>query len=203
VPALSRITAYIETVRINKVGAMDALSAATDLSNSRSSEYENGEVMMFLSDLSSPGLLIIKGPSGTGKTSAIKKWILEAKANSYAYFDQGGFSPNSNLEELLELLGATDVVNFNQVSFLKDRVNTKLVDLSGGQARFVQLYVLLSKQVDRVVLDEPSVGLDASLRTKLETLILDKSKSSLVVVISHDAEFISSLCKSGGRLFEV
>ena len=203
VPALSRITAYIETIRINRVGAVDALTYLDRLRNSKQSKFENDDVMRFLNGITETGVFIIKGPSGIGKTSAIKKWILETENKSLAYFDQVGFSTNSNLEDLTELLGITQSVDFKNVDFIKGRNKTKLAELSGGQARYIQLYALLSKKVNYFVLDEPSVGLDSVLRSKLEALILDKSKSAIVLVISHDAEFISALQNAGGCLFEV
>lgn len=203
VPALSRISAYVETVRINLVGANDALTLTKDLRRSDVSVYENDSVMEFLKSITSAGLFIIKGPSGTGKTSAIKKWILSSENSRLAYFDQGGFSQNTDLQDLLDLIGAVDCADFCDIDFIRDRAHVKLSSLSGGQARYVQLFALLAKEVDCVVLDEPSVGLDAGLRANLEALIVDKSRSVPTVVISHDNEFISSLRGSGGQLFEV
>lgn len=203
VPALSRITAYIETIRINRVGAVDALTYLERLRNSQESKFENDDVMSFLNGISESGIFIIKGPSGIGKTSAIKKWISKTRGESVAYFDQVGFSSSSKLEDLTELLGITKNIDYKKIDFIKGRNQVKLSELSGGQARFIQLFALFSKEVNCFVLDEPSVGLDAGLRSNLEKLIIEKSMTSIVVVITHDTELVTSLCNSGGRLFEV
>ena len=203
VPALSRFAAYVETARINKVGAMDALSAESDLRGSETLERQNPKIDKFLVDISSPGLVIIKGPSGTGKTTAVKKWVSAGPEKTYAYFDQGGFAPDSRVDDVASLLDVSGAVDYNEIQFLKGRSDIRLGDLSGGQARFVQLFSLLAKEVDCFVLDEPSVGLDNDLRKSLESMLLQKSQAALVVVISHDDDFISMLTGFGGKLFEV
>lgn len=204
VPALSRMSSYLETIRINRVGAQDALDLVMYLEKSSVSSFECKNVVQFLEGINTCGIYVVKGPSGVGKTTAIKKWISNLDSQEISYFDQGGFSSSTELGDLFGLLNIKSDDALNDIGFLNGRSEVYLSKLSGGQARYIQLAMLLTKNVQFVVLDEPSVGLDAELKLNLEFLIKQKSKTSKVVVITHDNDFINGLlAESKGELCEI
>lgn len=67
--------------------------------------------------------------------------------------------------------------------------------LSGGEARLVSIASLLVVDPDWLILDEPTLGLDANHRRCIETLIRQRSRRSRgVLLITHDLELVLSLC---------
>jgi len=193
IPATSRLAAYVETMRINKVGAFDALRLEKELKSSQVADFESVTVTRFLSKITHPGVFIIKGPSGTGKTTAIKKWISERQRNFHvAYFDQSGFSESVSFHELAKLLSSKAVVStFTDKFSLKTQ--SRLEELSGGQSAFLQLSLLLDKEAEIYAFEEPSVGLDKALQLSLAESSVKKSKLTPVVIITHDSNFIETL----------
>ncbi len=69
-------------------------------------------------------------------------------------------------------------------------------EVSGGELQRITLMILLSRQGDLVVLDEPTVNLDRNLRKRfidfLNTEILS-AKDKTVLMASHDLDFIRAL----------
>ena len=69
-------------------------------------------------------------------------------------------------------------------------------EVSGGELQRITLMVLLSRQGDLVLLDEPTVNLDRNLRRRfidfLNTEILP-SRDKTVLMASHDLDFIQAL----------
>ena len=69
-------------------------------------------------------------------------------------------------------------------------------EVSGGELQRVTLMILLSRQGDLVLLDEPTVNLDRNLRRRfidfLNTELLP-SRDNTVLMASHDLDFIQAL----------
>jgi peptide/nickel transport system ATP-binding protein len=69
-------------------------------------------------------------------------------------------------------------------------------EVSGGELQRITLMILLSRQGDLVLLDEPTVNLDRNLRRRfidfLNTEILP-SREKTVLMASHDLDFIQAL----------
>jgi energy-coupling factor transport system ATP-binding protein len=66
--------------------------------------------------------------------------------------------------------------------------------LSGGQQRMVALASVLVMNPEVLILDEPTVGLDAQARRRISEIITSlKSDGRTVTIISHDIDFIAPL----------
>lgn len=76
-------------------------------------------------------------------------------------------------------------------------------ELSGGQMRRVALAGLLASHPRVLILDEPMAGLDQASRDLLITVLEERRRSGLsVLVISHDLEGMDSLCQTHRHLSE-
>ena len=76
-------------------------------------------------------------------------------------------------------------------------------DLSGGQMRRVALAGLLASDPRVLILDEPMAGLDAASRELLISVLDERRRAGLsVLVISHDLEGMDDLCDTHRHLCE-
>lgn len=75
-------------------------------------------------------------------------------------------------------------------------------ELSGGQQQRVMIAMALSARPRLVVLDEPTTGLDALVRTEVMELIrrLQAEQGFATLLISHDLAFVAAHCARVGML---
>ena len=60
--------------------------------------------------------------------------------------------------------------------------------LSGGQQRRLALAVQLLRRPEVLLLDEPTAGLDWSVRSEVLELLQDLSKDRLLIVVTHEPD---------------
>ena len=60
--------------------------------------------------------------------------------------------------------------------------------LSGGQQRRLALAVQLLRGAEVLLLDEPTAGLDWSVRSDVLTLLAELSKQRVVIVVTHEPQ---------------
>ena len=65
--------------------------------------------------------------------------------------------------------------------------------LSGGQQRRLAIAVQLLKKPNILLLDEPTAGLDWSVRNEILELLKSLSKEQLIIVVTHEANLFKSL----------
>ncbi len=121
-------------------------------------------------------------------------------------FDEVAFSPKQwewDGDRVRE--ATTDILT--QIGFPIDIANQRSpYHLSGGQQRMVALASVLVMQPEVLILDEPTVGLDAPARQRINEVIQAMiSKNRTIIIISHDMDFVASLVKrvvvlKGGRV---
>lgn len=99
--------------------------------------------------------------------------------------------------EVLSILGFKDAL-----------MNKKVKELSGGEKKRVSIAVGMIHDPDVLLLDEPTTGLDISLRIQILNYLknLNKKLGMSVVIVSHDLE-IAQYCNrivllDGGRVIE-
>jgi ABC-type multidrug transport system fused ATPase/permease subunit len=78
---------------------------------------------------------------------------------------------------------------------------------SGGQKRLIALARCLLRRPEVLLLDEPTVGLDADQRAQMARVIREYARARTCVVISHDMDFIAGVADriivlDGGRAVE-
>jgi len=76
---------------------------------------------------------------------------------------------------------------FSLFPVLKTMLSRMGGDLSGGQQRRLALAVQLIRQPNVLLLDEPTAGLDWSMRRQLVNLLAKLKKDWTLLVVTHDA----------------
>lgn len=70
----------------------------------------------------------------------------------------------------------------------------RAMDLSGGQRKLVDIAMVLAKDFDVILLDEPTAGVAPELRELFKKLLLKlKEKGKTVFLIEHDMNFVMGL----------
>lgn len=76
-------------------------------------------------------------------------------------------------------------------------------DLSGGEQQKAAIAKILLLEPKILLLDEPTKGIDAYARKKLEELLKDlKKKGTAIVLVTHDIEFAASCSDRCGMVFD-
>jgi energy-coupling factor transport system ATP-binding protein len=165
---------------------------------------------------------LICGPSGSGKTTLLEimaglakpttgtvQWreqILEPEslrqlAGLVFQFPERHFCGQTILEELRlghpeiereQIMQALKSVGLDQLS-----METAPHSLSGGQQRRLALAVQLIRKPYLLLLDEPTAGLDWSMRQQVANLLGQLKKNWSLLVVSHDADelqFLADRC---------
>ena len=157
----------------------------------------------------------IVGPNGAGKTTLIKLmtkrmepdsgFVRVAKNMSEAYFDQTRMTLD-NTQSLWKTLcpeGDHIYVRGAQrhvVSYLKDflfrpdQANCPVSALSGGEKNRLMLAVVLAKESNFLVLDEPTNDLDMDTLDLLQEVLDDYEGT--VLIVSHDRSFLDKVATS-------
>lgn len=163
----------------------------------------------------------IIGPNGAGKTTTLE--ILEGISDpSEGAVEVLGLVPNKQLRELNKRIGvqfqATSIQkkmkvkealdlfssfydNATQKDYLiellglREKLNVKFDDLSGGWKQRVTLALATLHEPEILFLDEPSMGLDPSARREMWSLIrLLRDRGSTIVITTHYMEEAEQLC---------
>ena len=110
------------------------------------------------------------------------------------YLPQGRLLPESiSLHRAFELYGVnywSFVNRFPQYSRFYD---SHIWELSGGEARLVELYLILLSEAPFYILDEPFSQIDPVSIESVQELIRERSKDHGIIVTDHNYEAISSV----------
>ncbi len=161
------------------------------------------------------------GPSGAGKSTTIKTMLGMEKVDSGETLVLGTQMPNRQIlsqigymaqsDALYETLSAKENLQFfgkmkgvsgteleHEIAYTADVVeltadlNKRVANYSGGMKRRLSLAIALLGQPELLVLDEPTVGIDPSLRRKIWhelKLIRDQGRSVLITThVMDEAE---------------
>jgi energy-coupling factor transport system ATP-binding protein len=162
-------------------------------------------------ELAPQELGLIVGPSGSGKTTLLEilAGLAEKTGGKVLWRDQelnyldlqdlGGlvfqfperhFCGKTILEELRfghpELNRERITEALTEVGLENLPLDTSPQDLSGGQQRRLALAVQLVRQPNLLLLDEPTAGLDWSMRNQLAKLLAKLKEHWTLLIVTHD-----------------
>ncbi|WP_320664298.1 ABC transporter ATP-binding protein [Prochlorococcus sp. MIT 1223] len=165
-----------------------------------------------------PGIpTVIKGNSGSGKTTLIEiisghstpnsgiiKWD-EEPINSRQrkwmcgivfQFPERHFLGLTISQELrlgqLRLGNEEQIKVLNRVGLNGINLRKSPEELSGGQQRRLAIAVQLLKKPRILLLDEPTAGLDWSVRSEIMELLMNLAKDQLLIVVTHEIELFKA-----------
>jgi Cu-processing system ATP-binding protein len=165
------------------------------------------------------GIFAILGPNGSGKTTLIKcllgmvipnkgdikfedksvlgKWNYR---NNLNYLPQiANFPHNLTVDELIKMVKNLRPKESNekeliQMFGLKDFLNKKLRNLSGGTKQKVNIVLTFMFDSDVFILDEPTTGLDPISLIHLKGLIQkEKEKGKTILITTHIMSFVNEV----------
>jgi len=159
-------------------------------------------------------VIAIVGPNGTGKSTLLKTLLGRIKPTegkikqgdfSIGYFDQHRellddsknlietFCPNGG--DRVQVRGSNMHVYGYLKNFLFPRefLDKKIGVLSGGEKNRVALALLFTKNVDCLILDEPTNDLDIPTINILEEQL--QNFPGAVILVSHDRYFVDKIAK--------
>lgn len=150
--------------------------------------------------------VVIKGANGIGKSTLLKTLLGILKPISgkcemdynihYGYFEQEEvYSSKTAHQEVwdmypamtnAEVRGALAACGLN-----KDKIESMMVVLSGGEAAKVRLCKIMLKECNTLVFDEPTNHLDVYAKESLKEAL--KSFKGTIVLVSHEPEFYNDI----------
>ena len=148
-------------------------------------------------------ITFICSASGAGKTTLLRiiagleshdKGSVSGAEKVSVTFQEDRLFPwltaQQNIEIVSDKIKAETLLSDMQLASEADKYPS---ELSGGMCRRVSLARSLAAQGDVIILDEPLKGLDAELKEKMYSLILQYAKSKIVIITTHDMVDVARL----------
>ena len=156
----------------------------------------------------------VVGKNGSGKTSFLRLIMNELRPNAgkimvgetvvFGYYSQDGLSDQNNGKRVIDIVkDHAEMIRMadgnyisasaflNHFGFVYEHQSTYFENLSGGQRRKLHLLMVLLKNPNFLILDEPTNDFDIETLTILEDFLLQYT--GCLLVVSHDRWFMDKL----------
>lgn len=145
--------------------------------------------------------ICLLGNNGSGKSSLVKYMLTQS--NNYGTNIKIGYIPqeisfedeNKTVYEEAKDFFIGDETHLrsalSKFYFFKDNILKRLKNLSGGEKVRLKLFCLIQKDINFLILDEPTNHIDIETKEILESAL--KEYKATLLFISHDRYFINSL----------
>ncbi len=161
-------------------------------------------------------LYIIQGTNGSGKTTLLKVILglydgtsnnleynnekshkvdtFNLRKHCIAYLPQSFFKPDMSSLEFQSVMSLEDesgLASLTEISKILKAPFENCQRLSGGELKKLYLSVVLSKESDFLILDEPTNDLDELSKRELIKYLKTNPKKQGIIVSTHDSDLIS------------
>lgn len=170
------------------------------------------------------GIYGLLGPNGAGKTTLMRIIATILNSDSGEIYVNGmsikdkrnirkkiGYLPQKfmlykglTVEEALRHIAIMKELNFKEINTivteviqsvnLQEKANEKIGSLSGGMIRRLGIAQALIGNLDVLLVDEPTAGLDPEERIRFRTLLSEICVSQTVIISTHIVEDVQFLC---------
>lgn len=147
----------------------------------------------------------LTGPNGIGKSTFLAALAGHARIHSGGFRVTAGARLVWQTQDIPPVLGlplsGRDLLSLTGANpaglpiWLDDKMDWRLDRLSGGQRHYLALWAVLQAPADLILLDEPTNNLDpAGVEHLTQALRLRAQAGAGVFVVSHDNEFVGTIC---------
>jgi ABC-type multidrug transport system ATPase subunit len=110
------------------------------------------------------------------------------------YLPQGRLIPDGmTLQRAFDLYGVNYWAFVNIVPKYSRYYDTPVYELSGGEARLAELYLILMSEAPFYILDEPFTQVDPVNVDEVKALIRERSRDHGIIVTDHNYDALSSV----------
>ena len=155
------------------------------------------------------GITVIKGESGSGKTSLIRNILFQEHQFEYYFYNEKEITSKNQIDHLFSAMDQKnlfieDLKISEHFELLKKIYHSKSIDdylerlevkdtfnkypgqLSGGEKNRISFLMCLLKNTPIIILDEPTAALDSYYTEEVKDIIVKESKDHLFIISTHD-----------------
>ena len=155
------------------------------------------------------GITVIKGESGSGKTSLIRNILFIEHQFEHYFYNKKEITSKDQIDHLFSLMDQKnlfieDLKISEHFELLKKIYHSKSIDdylerlevkdtfnkypgqLSGGEKNRISFLMCLLKNTPIIILDEPTAALDSYYTEEVKDIIVKESKDHLFIISTHD-----------------
>lgn len=141
--------------------------------------------------------IIFGSKSADGKFIRIGEKIIKNLSNSHnliKFLPQNSFLPNHlKIDKIISVFNNQHKAVIKEHHLIKPMLNKKCYELSGGEKRLLEIYLIIYSNAKYVLIDEPFNGIAPIYKEIIKDLIRDQSKNKGFIITDHDYRNILDL----------
>lgn len=142
--------------------------------------------------------IIFGSKSANGKFIRVGDKIIEKISSSHnliKYLPQDSFLPNHlKVDKIISVFSDDqNAAIIKEHSLIKSMLHKKCYELSGGEKRLLEIYLIIYSNAKYVLIDEPFNGIAPIYKENIKDLIRAQSKNKGFIITDHDYRNILDL----------